>query len=415
MPWKAIVIGCSGVGRGRRGGGGGVSSPAWRTTAKPPASASNAPPPSGTQRRWRPPTANSAHAAGAGEAIRARGGGRAADRDAPRAAGVGQVAHRASTRTPAPSGASAASTASRSRAGSTTPTRARSCARRAAAYNCVAVTARFESGASKTGKGVIGIPFRLVAHFEQRDASPGAGSSRSAIATGSRTRCRARVAWLARADACGEPGASARPQNEPDTEAKRHVICPLPALRERPDRRDPPPDHGQVEGGDPQPGDDSPCRFRPARQCDGKDARPPQREREVDGHGATKSTAVRFSWGSTMAPAARVPSSTSSPRASVHSVEGRPGAHRAGEPCGERIRNEVTRQSAEHPGIVASPGRASLPAVDRRRASIFFSTRLFNPLVKSAVNAGLCRARDRNPRDHRTEERPAAGAHPSDG
>lgn len=36
----------------------------------------------------------------------------------------------------------------------------------AAAYNCVAVTARFESGASETGKGVIGIPFRLVAHFD---------------------------------------------------------------------------------------------------------------------------------------------------------------------------------------------------------------------------------------------------------
>jgi len=39
--------------------------------------------------------------------------------------------------------------------------------RAAAAYNCVAVTARFESGASETGKGVIGIPFRLVAHFDR--------------------------------------------------------------------------------------------------------------------------------------------------------------------------------------------------------------------------------------------------------
>jgi hypothetical protein len=37
--------------------------------------------------------------------------------------------------------------------------------RPAAAYSCVAVTARFESGASEAGKGIIGVPFRLVAHF----------------------------------------------------------------------------------------------------------------------------------------------------------------------------------------------------------------------------------------------------------
>ena len=37
--------------------------------------------------------------------------------------------------------------------------------RRAAAYDCVAVTARFDRGSPEAGKGIIGIPFRLVARF----------------------------------------------------------------------------------------------------------------------------------------------------------------------------------------------------------------------------------------------------------
>ena len=37
--------------------------------------------------------------------------------------------------------------------------------RRAAAYNCVAVTARFDQGSPEAGRGIIGIPFRLVARF----------------------------------------------------------------------------------------------------------------------------------------------------------------------------------------------------------------------------------------------------------
>ena len=44
-----------------------------------------------------------------------------------------------------------------------TPTRELS--RGAAAYDCVAVTSRFDTGASSPG-GVIGMPFRLVAHFD---------------------------------------------------------------------------------------------------------------------------------------------------------------------------------------------------------------------------------------------------------
>jgi hypothetical protein len=39
--------------------------------------------------------------------------------------------------------------------------------RRAAAYNCVAVTARFGSESQAGGEGVIGIPFRLVVEFER--------------------------------------------------------------------------------------------------------------------------------------------------------------------------------------------------------------------------------------------------------
>jgi hypothetical protein len=38
--------------------------------------------------------------------------------------------------------------------------------RAAAAYDCVAVTARFDRG-SGAGKGIIGIPFRLIAHFDR--------------------------------------------------------------------------------------------------------------------------------------------------------------------------------------------------------------------------------------------------------
>jgi len=37
--------------------------------------------------------------------------------------------------------------------------------RPAAAYNCVAVTSRFDRGSPEAGKGIIGIPFRLVARF----------------------------------------------------------------------------------------------------------------------------------------------------------------------------------------------------------------------------------------------------------
>ena len=37
--------------------------------------------------------------------------------------------------------------------------------RAAAAYNCVAVTARFDQGSAEAGQGIIGIPFRLVARF----------------------------------------------------------------------------------------------------------------------------------------------------------------------------------------------------------------------------------------------------------
>jgi hypothetical protein len=39
--------------------------------------------------------------------------------------------------------------------------------RRAAAYDCVAVTARFGGEGVPGGEGIIGIPFRLVAHFDR--------------------------------------------------------------------------------------------------------------------------------------------------------------------------------------------------------------------------------------------------------
>jgi type II secretory pathway pseudopilin PulG len=38
--------------------------------------------------------------------------------------------------------------------------------RRAAAYNCVAVTSRFDRGSPEAGEGIIGIPFRVVVHFD---------------------------------------------------------------------------------------------------------------------------------------------------------------------------------------------------------------------------------------------------------
>jgi type II secretory pathway pseudopilin PulG len=45
------------------------------------------------------------------------------------------------------------------------PNPAADLSRPAAAYNCVAVTARFDRGSPEAGKGIIGIPFRLVARF----------------------------------------------------------------------------------------------------------------------------------------------------------------------------------------------------------------------------------------------------------
>jgi hypothetical protein len=62
------------------------------------------------------------------------------------------------------------------------------------------------------------------------------------------------------------------------------VIGPLPSLRERADRRDAPPDHQQIEGGDPQPRHDSPRRLGATRQHDRHHARPAERQREVNGH-----------------------------------------------------------------------------------------------------------------------------------
>jgi hypothetical protein len=44
---------------------------------------------------------------------------------------------------------------------------ARDLSRRAAAYNCTAITSRFGSESSAGGEGIIGIPFRLVARFDR--------------------------------------------------------------------------------------------------------------------------------------------------------------------------------------------------------------------------------------------------------
>jgi hypothetical protein len=82
----------------------------------------------------------------------------------------------------------------------------------------------------------------------------------------------------------GAPGPSG-PQNQPDAEAVRRVVRPLPALRQRPDGGDPPADQRQVERRDHHSANEPPGGLATARQGGGQHRCPAHRDREVNGRG----------------------------------------------------------------------------------------------------------------------------------
>jgi hypothetical protein len=143
---------------------------------------------------------------------------------------------------------------------------------------------------------------------------------------------------------------------QPDGETVRRVVRPLSALRERPDRGDPPADQRQVERRDRDATDDTPGGLASVRQGGGHDRRPADRDREMNGHrGGQQHRCTPLMWEQHRAGGA-------APLQYVLAPEQRPcrggdgRTRRSSQPGCQRVARESSSKTTPHTNIVSGPG-----------------------------------------------------------